>query len=99
MSVKKEGGGSARNVGAESLPFEFMIKAMARQVIPLQFMEVHGGADINLQPVDGTPYQSRWMPEGSCDPMGTPCWSRFLAPPADPWREEPTPEQVCWQGL
>ena len=41
----------------------------------------------------------RWMPEGSCEPMGSPRWSRLLPGPVEPWREEPTPEQVCWQGL
>ena len=30
--------------------------------------------------------------------MGSPHWSRFLAGPVDPWREEPT-EQVFWQDL
>ncbi|GAB0182567.1 cAMP-dependent protein kinase inhibitor alpha [Grus japonensis] len=25
--------------------------------------------------------------------MGSPCWSKFLARPVDPWTEEPTPEQ------
>ena len=30
---------------------------------------------------------------------GAPCWSRLLPGPADPWREEPMPKQVCWQGL
>jgi len=30
---------------------------------------------------------------------GALCWSRLLPGPADPWREEPTLEQVCWQGL
>jgi len=39
------------------------------------------------------------MPEGCCDPVGTPCSSRLLPGPADLWREEPTPEQVSWQGL
>ena len=29
--------------------------------------------------------------------MGSPCWSRLLPGPADPWREEPVLEQVCWQ--
>jgi len=33
------------------------------------------------------------MPEESCDPVGSPCWSSLLPGPADPWREEPTPEQ------
>jgi len=30
---------------------------------------------------------------------GAPRWSRLLPGPADPRREEPMPEQVCWQGL
>jgi len=48
MSVKKEGGGSARNVGAESLPLQLVMKTVVRQVVPLQPMEVHGEADIHL---------------------------------------------------
>ncbi|GAB0179597.1 cAMP-dependent protein kinase inhibitor alpha [Grus japonensis] len=32
-------------------------------------------------------------PEGGCDPVGSPRWSRLLAGPMDPWREEPTQEQ------
>ena len=39
------------------------------------------------------------VPEGGCDTMGSPCWSRILAWPVDPWGEEPTLEQVCWQDL
>jgi len=52
--VKKEGGGGARNVGAETLPLQLMMKTMVRQVVPLQCMEVHGGAEIHLQPREGT---------------------------------------------
>ena len=59
--------------------------------------EVHSGADIHLQPMEGTPHWSRWMPEGSCDPVRSPRWSRLLSGPVK--REEPNPEQVCWQGL
>jgi len=47
-SVKKEGGGGARIVGAETLPLQLMMKTMVRQVVPLKPMEVHGGADIHL---------------------------------------------------
>jgi len=47
-SVKKEGGGSAQNVRAESLPFQLVMKTLVRQVVPLQSMEVHSGADIHL---------------------------------------------------
>jgi len=66
-----------------------MMKTMVRQAVPLQSMEAHGGADLHMQPMEGTPRQSRWMPEGSCDPVGTPRWSRLLPGPADPWREDP----------
>jgi len=45
---------------------------MVRQAVPPQPMEVHGGADLHLQPVEGTPHWSRGMPEGGCDPMGSP---------------------------
>ena len=43
------------------------------------------------------PHHSRGMPEKGCDPVESPCWSRLLAGPVAPWREEPT--QVCWQDL
>jgi len=47
-------------------------------------MEVHGGADIHLQPVEGTPCWSSWMPEGSCDPAGSLHRSRFAGRTCDP---------------
>jgi len=58
-SVKKEGGGGAQDARAESLPLQTVMKTMVRQVVPLQSMEFHGGADIHLQPVEGTPRRSR----------------------------------------
>jgi len=48
------------------------MKTTVRQVVPLQSMEVQSGAGIHLQPVEGTPCQSRGMPEGSCDAVGGP---------------------------
>jgi len=39
------------------------------------------------------------MLERGCDPVESLHWSRLLARPVDPWREEPAPEQVCWQDL
>ncbi|KAK4810989.1 hypothetical protein QYF61_014461 [Mycteria americana] len=67
---------------------------MVRQVVPLQPMEVNGGADIHLQPMeDPTPEQVD-APEGGCDPVESPRWSRLLAGPVTPWREEPTLEQL-----
>ncbi|GAB0179452.1 AN1-type zinc finger protein 5-like [Grus japonensis] len=81
-----------------------MVKTMVRQAVPLQPMEVDGGADIHLQPMeDPTPEQVD-VPEGGCDPMGSPCWSRLLAEPMAPWREEsPMLEKLVedclpWEG-
>jgi len=57
-SVKKEGGGGTQDAGAGSLPLQLVVKTMVRQVVPLQSMEVHSGADPHLQPVeDPTPEQ------------------------------------------
>jgi len=47
------------------------MKTMVRQAFPLQSMEVHSGADIHLQPMEGTPCWSSWMSEGRCDPVGS----------------------------
>ncbi|PKU38096.1 ubx domain-containing protein 4 [Limosa lapponica baueri] len=61
-------------------------------------MEVHGGADINLQPVeDPTPEQVD-VPEGGCDPMGSPRWSRFAGRISDPMLGSTT-EQSVPEGL
>ncbi|GAB0181326.1 AN1-type zinc finger protein 5-like [Grus japonensis] len=74
-------------------------KTMVRQSVPLQPMEVHGGADIHLQPMEDPTLEQVETPEGGCDPMGSPCWSKLLTGPVALWREEPTLEQVCWQDL
>jgi len=47
-SVKNERGGGAPGSGAEDLPMQLMEKTMVRQTVPLQSMEVHGGADVHL---------------------------------------------------
>ena len=50
--VSEEGeGGGAPGTGAE-IPLQPVVKTMVRQAVPLQPMEVHGGADIPLQPVE-----------------------------------------------
>ncbi|GAB0205426.1 WD repeat-containing protein 36 [Grus japonensis] len=56
-------------------------------------MEDHGGVDIHLQPVEDPVPEEVDAPKGGCDPMGSPCWSKLLAGPVAPWREDPTPEQ------
>ncbi|OPJ73654.1 hypothetical protein AV530_005964 [Patagioenas fasciata monilis] len=59
---------------------------MVRPAVPLQPIEVHGGAEIHLQLVED-PCQSRWVPEGGCDPMENPHWSRFAGRTCDPMGE------------
>ncbi|KAK4828110.1 hypothetical protein QYF61_023472 [Mycteria americana] len=92
------GGGGAPGTGAE-IPLQPVVKTMVRQAVPLQPTEVHGGADIYLQPVEDPMLEQVDAPEGGCDPMGSLRWSRLLAGPVDSWREEPRLEQVCWQHL
>ncbi|KAM9630146.1 uncharacterized protein ACIBXB_016689 isoform 1-T2 [Morphnus guianensis] len=43
------GGGDAPGAGAET-PLQPLVKTVVRQAVPLQPTEVHGGADIHLQP-------------------------------------------------
>ncbi|GAB0185854.1 hypothetical protein GRJ2_001050700 [Grus japonensis] len=66
---------------------------MVRQAVLLQPMEVDGGVDIHLQPVEDPTSEQVDAPKEGCDPVGSPCWSRVLARPVAPWREEPTLEQ------
>jgi len=58
--VSEEGGGGcAPGIGVEFFPLQPVMKIMVRQVVSLQSMEVDGGADIHLWPVEGTPHWSR----------------------------------------
>jgi len=45
------GGGGAPGTGAE-VPQQLVVKTMVKQAVPLQPMEVHGVADIHLQPAE-----------------------------------------------
>jgi len=47
-SVKKEGEGGARDAGADRVPLQLVMKTIVRQVVLLQYMEIHSGADIHL---------------------------------------------------
>jgi len=49
--TEEGGGGGAPGTGAE-IPLHPVEKTMARQAVPMQPMEVHGGAGIHLQPVE-----------------------------------------------
>jgi len=61
---------------------------MMRQVAPLQSTEVHNGADIHLYPVEGTPGRSRWIPEGGCDPVGSPALKQVPGRTCGPMEKE-----------
>ncbi|GAB0179218.1 EH domain-containing protein 4 [Grus japonensis] len=76
-----------------------MEKTMVRQAVALQPMEDDGEQRFHLQPVESSMLEEVDAPKGRCDPVGSLCWSRLLAGPVAPWREEPTLEQVCWQDL
>ena len=97
--VSEEGGGGGAPGTRAEIPLQPLVKTMVRQAVSLQPMEVHGGADIHLQPVEDPTLQQVDVPEGGCDPVGSPCWSRLLVGPVELWREEPMLEQVCWQDL
>ncbi|GAB0180045.1 AN1-type zinc finger protein 5-like [Grus japonensis] len=45
-----------------------MEKTMVRQAVALQPVEVHGGADIHLQPTEDPTLEQVDAPEGGCDP-------------------------------
>jgi len=64
---------------------------------------VHGRSMVEQRsicsPWKGHHARAGGCPEEAVTPWGAPCWSRLLAGPVDPWREELMPKQVCWQGL
>jgi len=97
-SVEKEGE-EVLQAPEQRLPYSLWRKTMVRQTVPLQPMEVHGGADIHLQPVKDPNPEQLDGPTKGCNPVERPHWSRLLAEPVDPWREDPTLEQVFWQDL
>jgi len=74
------GGGGAPGARAE-VPLQPVMKTMVRQAVPLQHMEVHGGAAVQLQPMEDPP------PKAGCVPMESPCWIRLLAGPVTLWKE------------
>ena len=56
--VSEEGGGGDAPGAGAKIPLQPMVKTLVRQAVPLQSREVHGGADLHLQPgEDPTPEQ------------------------------------------
>ena len=98
-SVKKEEEEVLQAPEQREIPLQPVVKTVVRQAVPLQPMEVHGGADIHLQPVEDPMPEQVDEPKGGCEPVGSLRWSRLLAGPVDPWREEPMLEQSVPEGL
>ncbi|GAB0208964.1 hypothetical protein GRJ2_003362100 [Grus japonensis] len=67
------------------------IKQATKLSSPWRMMVEQG---FHLQPMEDPTLEQVETPEGGCDPVASPCWSKFLAGPVDPWREDPMPEQV-----
>ncbi|KAJ7396065.1 hypothetical protein BTVI_148878 [Pitangus sulphuratus] len=63
-----------------------MVQTMVKQAVPLQPMEVHGGAEIHLQPMEDSTLEQLDVPEGSCDPMESSHCSRLLTRLMALWR-------------
>jgi len=57
---------------------------MVRQAVPLQPMAVYSGADVHLQPMQDPTQEQVDMPEGGCDLIASPHWSRFVVGLVDP---------------
>ncbi|GAB0206670.1 hypothetical protein GRJ2_003132600 [Grus japonensis] len=81
--VSEEGRGGGTPGTRAEIPLQPMVKTMVRQVVPLQPMEVHGGADIHLQSMEDPMPEQVDAPKGGCDPVESPHWSRPLGPHCD----------------
>ncbi|GAB0180577.1 AN1-type zinc finger protein 5-like [Grus japonensis] len=85
--VSADGGGGGAPGAEAEIPLQPVEKTMARQAVPLQPMDIDGGADIHLQPLEDPTLEQVDVPKGGCDSMGSPHWSRLLAGPVALWRE------------
>jgi len=61
-----------------------MVKTTLKKVVPLQPMVAHGGAAIQLQPVEDPMLEQVHVSKGSCEPMENPCWSRSSGRTCEP---------------
>jgi len=86
------GGGGAPGAGAE-VPVQPMQKTMVKQAVRCSPWRSTVEQISTCSPWRTT-HRRRWTPIGGSDLVESPCWSRVLAGPVDPWRQEPMPEQV-----
>ncbi|TRZ08482.1 hypothetical protein HGM15179_018624 [Zosterops borbonicus] len=62
-------------------------------------MEVQGGGDIHLPPMEDLTPEQVDVPKGGHDPMGSLCWSRVLKGPVILWRKKPTLEKFVYEAV
>ncbi|GAB0188269.1 EH domain-containing protein 4 [Grus japonensis] len=97
--VSAEGGGGDAPGARAEIPLQPVEKTMVRQAVHLQPME-DDGEQISTCSLWRTPCQSRWRHLKEAVTLWvSPCWSRLLAGPLAPWRQDTMLEQVCWQDL
>jgi len=71
---------------------------MVRQAVPLQPREVHGGADLQPQPMEDPMPEQVDVPSRKLQPMESPSWTKFAGRSCR-CGEEHMYEQVFWQDL
>ena len=87
--VSEEGAREDAPVARAEVPLQPTDKTVVRQVVPLQPMEVHGGAAIHLQPMEDPMLEQVDAPRGGCDPMGRGAHAEasLLAGLLTPWED------------
>ncbi|KAJ7424992.1 hypothetical protein BTVI_04193 [Pitangus sulphuratus] len=71
-----------------------MMKTMVEQVVPLQPMNVHGGAEIHLQSMEEPHAGANGCPKEAVTSGEAHAGTGSLQGPAGLWRQDPTLEQV-----
>ena len=104
------GGGGAPETGAE-IPLQPVGKTMVRQAVPLHPMEVNGGADIHLQPVEDPMLEEGDVPQRRLWPRGKPTLEQAAGKTCGPmergahagavcsWRTAPCGRDPRWSSL
>ncbi|KAJ7413917.1 hypothetical protein WISP_87613 [Willisornis vidua] len=81
-TVSEEGGERVLQVPEQRFLLQPMVRTLVRQRCPCS-LGSSTAAQRSACSLWRTPYCSRWMPEGGCDPMGGPQWIRFLSGPVE----------------
>jgi len=86
--VSEEGGGGGAPGTRAEIPLQPVEQIMTTQAVPCSPWR-STVEQISIYSPGRTPCQSREMPEGGCDPVGSLCWSRLLAGPVSHGKRGP----------